>query len=111
VYEARIVNEIGSDRNATRRRDNRWMSGDENEVQEMTTVISSESMSYDAHHSPGGLFTSTWRLPSTGCGKCIDTLLEGSTSCSAKFEGSRRALTRSTRLFAGVMVMGVDSLS
>ena len=38
VYEARIVNESGRDRNATRRRDNRWMSGDENEVQEMTTV-------------------------------------------------------------------------
>jgi hypothetical protein len=42
AYEARIVNEIGSDRNATRQRDNRWMSGDENEVQEITTVRSGD---------------------------------------------------------------------
>jgi hypothetical protein len=71
-------------------------------------AISRQSMSYDAHHSPGGLVTSAWRLPSTSCGKCVDTLLEGSTRRPVKFECSLRALTRLPRLTAGVMAMGVS---
>jgi hypothetical protein len=90
-----------------------WLVETGNEMEEpgdriVRVAVTNET---DVRHSPGGLITSTWRLPSTRCEKCADTLSEGSTSRSAKFEGSPRALTRSPRLPAGLIVMGVDSLT
>jgi hypothetical protein len=78
-------------------------------MEETEQIISNESTSYRARHSQGGLNTSTWRLPRTGCEKCVNTLSKGFSSSLAKSKGVPRALTRSPRSFAEPIAIEVLS--